>query len=179
VQSLPLEGKQLETETIMDYVVCTLLIGTTATAVMDIWALARKRLLGTPLPDYGLVGRWIGHMPRGRFRHDSIAAASPVHGERLIGWSAHYLIGIGFAALLLAISGLEWIQQPTLGPALAVGIGTLAAPFLVMQPGMGAGIAASRTSRPAAARMQSLVTHGVFGLGLYAAGWIVRLLSAP
>ena len=55
----------------------------------------------------------------------------------------------------------------------------MAAPFLIMQPGMGAGIAASRTPRPAAARMQSLVTHGVFGLGLYVAGWIVRLLYTP
>lgn len=179
MQSLPLEGNQLEQETIMNYVVCTLLVGTTATAVMDIGAIARKRLLGTPFPNYGLVGRWLAHMPHGRFRHASIAAASPVHGERLIGWTAHYLIGVAFAALLLAIMGLEWIQQPTLGPALAVGIGTVAAPFLLMQPGMGAGIAASRTPRPGAARMQSLVTHGVFGLGLYAAGWIVRLLYTP
>lgn len=179
MQSVLHEGKQLETETIMNYVVCTLLIGTTATAVMDLWAIARKRLLGTPPPNYGLVGRWLGHMPRGRFRHDSIAAASPVHGERLIGWTAHYLIGIAFAALLLAIFGLEWLQQPTLGPALAVGVCTVAAPFLIMQPGMGAGIAASRTPRPAAARMQSLITHGVFGLGLYVAGWIVRLLYTP
>jgi hypothetical protein len=45
-----------------------------------------------------------------------------------------------------------------------------------MQPGMGAGIAASRTPRPAAARVQSLITHTVFGVGLYAAGWIVKLL---
>jgi hypothetical protein len=55
----------------------------------------------------------------------------------------------------------------------------VAAPFFLMQPGMGAGIAASRTRRPAAARFQSLVTHGVFGLGLYAAGWAASLLPAP
>ena len=67
------------------------------------------------------------------------------------------------------------MRQPTIGPALLVGIGTVAAPFLVMQPGMGAGIAASRTPRPAAARLQSLVTHTIFGLGLYAAGWVARL----
>ena len=51
-------------------------------------------------------------------------------------------------------------------PALTVGIGSVAAPFLLMQPAMGAGIAASRTPRPSAARMRSLVTHGVFGVGL-------------
>lgn len=163
----------------MDYLVCTLLIGAGATAVMDLWAVARKRLLGTPAPNYGLVGRWFAHMPRGRFRHDSIAAASPMRGERLIGWSAHYLIGIAFAAMLTGIWGLAWVYHPTIGPALIVGIGTVAAPFLVMQPGMGAGIAASRAPRPAAARLQSVVTHAIFGLGLYAAGWAVSFLYTP
>lgn len=155
----------------MDYLICTLLVGVGATAVMDLWAIARKRLLDIPPPDYGLVGRWLAHMARGRFRHDRISAAPTVHGERLIGWTAHYLIGIAFAALLLGIWGLAWVRQPTIGPALAVGVGTVAAPFLVMQPGMGAGIAASRTPRPAAARAQSLITHAIFGLGLYASGW--------
>ena len=160
----------------MDYFLCTLFIGTGATAVMDLWAIARKRTLGIPAPNYGLVGRWLGHMPRGRFRHDSIAAVPPVRGERLIGWLAHYVIGIAFAAILLGTWGLAWIDDPKIGPALVVGIATVAAPFLVMQPGMGAGIAASRTANPAAARLQSLVTHAIFGLGLYAAGQVTHLL---
>uniref|UniRef100_I1XJX9 Membrane protein n=2 Tax=Methylophaga nitratireducenticrescens TaxID=754476 RepID=I1XJX9_METNJ len=44
-----------------------------------------------------------------------------------------------------------------------------------MQPGMGAGIAASRTQHPASARIQSLITHTIFGLGLYASGLAVKL----
>jgi hypothetical protein len=161
-------------ETVMDYLICTLLIGAGATMVMDLWAIARKRLLGIAPPDYGLVGRWLAYMPGGRFRHDRISASPAVRGERLIGWTAHYLIGMAFAAILLGIWGLAWVHRPTIGPALAVGVGTVAAPFLVMQPGMGAGIAASRTPRPAAARAQSLITHAAFGLGLYAAGWAAR-----
>lgn len=160
----------------MDYLVCALLIGAGATVVTDIWAIARRRLFGIPLPDYGLVGRWLAYLAHGRFRHDRIAATPPVPRERLIGWSAHYLIGVAFAAMLLAIWGLDWARHPTLGPALIVGIGTVAAPFLIMQPGMGAGIAASRTPRPAAARVQSLVTHAIFGLGLYATGQIISFV---
>jgi hypothetical protein len=144
---------------------------------MDAWGLARKRLLGAKAPDYGVVGRWLAYMPRGRFRHDPIAATPPVRGERVIGWTAHYAIGIAFAALLLAIWGLDWARQPTLAPALIVGVATVAAPFLLMQPGMGAGIAASRTPRPSAARLQSLATHTVFGLGLYAAALLVNFLK--
>ena len=159
------------------YLMCAVLIGAGATVVVDIWAAARKRLLGIPLLNYALVGRWLGHLTRGRFRHAPIAASPPVRGERLIGWLAHYLIGIAFAAALLAFWGLGWVRHPTLGPALMVGIGSVAAPFFVMQPAMGAGIAASRTPRPAVARFHSVVTHGIFGLGLYGAGWVASWLG--
>ena len=157
----------------MNYLMCAVLTGAVATAVMDLWTLARLRLLGTPLSNYGLVGRWLAGMARGRFRHERIAASPAVPGEQMIGWTAHYLIGIAFAAVLLAI----WGSDPGIAPALIVGIGSVAAPFLVMQPGMGAGIAASRTPRPNAARLQSLVTHAIFGLGLYAGGWATSLLA--
>ena len=159
----------------MNYLLGTLIIGAGATAATDIWAIVRKHLLGIPAPNWGLVGRWLAWMPRGRFRHDPIAAAPAVQYEGLIGWTAHYLIGIAFAGVLLGVWGIAWIQAPTIFPALLVGVGTVAAPFLLMQPGMGAGIAASRTPRPAAARVQSLITHGVFGVGLYGAGWIAKL----
>lgn len=161
----------------MDHLVHALPIGAGATALMDLWAIARARLFGSALPDYGLVGRWLAHMPRGRFHHASIKAAASVRGERAIGWIAHYLVGVAFAALLLAFFGAEWLRFPTPGPALLVGIATVAAPFLVMQPGMGAGIAASRTPRPAAARVQSLVTHAIFGIGLYSSGWLIHALA--
>lgn len=160
-----------------DWLGHVLVTGAGATVVMDIWALTRKRLLGVPSLDYALVGRWLVYLARGRFRHDPIGATPPVRNERLIGWVAHYAIGIAFAAVLLAVWGIDWASHPTLGPALIVGIGSVAAPFLVMQPGMGAGIAASRTPRPAVARMRSLLTHAVFGLGLYASGWAVNWLG--
>lgn len=169
----------MENKTAMNYLMYSALIGVGATVAMDAWTIARKRIFGVPPFDYGLVGRWLAYMPRGRFRHHPIAASPRVGGERAIGWTAHYAIGIGFAAILLAIWGLEWTRQPSIGPALIVGIGSVAAPFLLMQPGMGAGIAASRTKRPAAARLQSVVTHAVFGLGLYAAGWLSSLLRIP
>lgn len=169
------EGKAMES--IDGYVIWTALVGAGATAATDIWAIARRRLFGVPLPDFGLVGRWLTHIPRGRLRHLDIRLASPVGGEKLVGWIAHYLIGISFAALLPAFWGTAWLRQPTIGPALLVGVATVAMPFLLMQPGMGAGIAASRTPRPNAARLHSFMTHTVFGLGLYASAWAIRGLG--
>jgi hypothetical protein len=160
----------------MNDVLSVVLTGIGATMVMDVWGALRKPLFGWPVPDYSMVGRWIGHMAHGTFRHDRIAAASSIEGEKILGWSVHYATGIAFAAALIGIVGLEWLHHPTLIPAMAFGIGTVAVPFLVMQPGMGAGIAASRTPNPSSARLQSLITHAVFGFGLWAASWAIGYL---
>jgi hypothetical protein len=160
----------------MDLLIKTVVTGLVATTVADAWTLARRSWFGTPLPNYGLVGRWTVHMARGRFRHASIAAAAPVRGESVIGWTIHGLVGIAFAFLLLAVAGGEWFGHPTPLPALLLGLTTVAAPFFVMQPAMGAGVAASRTPRPGASRLHSLVFHGFFGLGLYAGGLVVHTL---
>jgi len=162
----------------MDTWTCTLLAGVGATALTDAWALARRRLLGVPPPRWDHVGRWIGHMRHGRFRHAAIGSATPVARETTIGWGAHYLIGMSFAALLWLVAGSGWFSDPTPGPALAVGIATVLAPFLLMQPGMGAGLAARLAPRPGMARLHSLATHAVFGLGLYLAALLLRPLCA-
>ena len=50
----------------------------------------------------------------------------------------------------------------------------LVAPYLMMMPGMGMGIAGSRTPKPNVTRLKSVMGHSVFGLGMYATG---RLLG--
>lgn len=158
----------------MELLTNTVLVGAGATAVMDLWVLGRRHLLGVPVPSYGHVGRWLGHMRRGCFRHRAIAQAAPIRHEAALGWTVHYLVGIAFAALLPLLWGTAWFRQPAVGPALTVGLGTVLAPFLLMQPGMGAGFFARRTPRPAMARLHSLATHASFGLGLYLAAWVLR-----
>ncbi|GEA02200.1 hypothetical protein KUL17_10970 [Alteromonas sp. KUL17] len=134
---------------------------------MDLWALLRKQLFGIAPTNWGMVGRWIGHMKKGRFSHTCIANADAVSGEKIIGWTAHYVIGIGYAVLLFLIFGEAWLFEPTLGPAVALGIATVVAPFFILQPGMGVGIAASKTPNPNAVRLHNVLNHAVFGLGLY------------
>ena len=146
-----------------------LAIGVGATAVMDVWAVALKRYWCIPSLNLAMVGRWLGHLPRGTFTHVNIAQAAPVRDEAVLGWTVHYLIGVLFAAVLLALVGDQWVQAPTFAPALLAGLVSVAAPFCILQPGMGAGLAASKTPHPAAARLRSLMAHAAFGIGLYLA----------
>ena len=142
------------------------LVGIGATGVMDIGS-ALQRAMKMPTLDYAMVGRWVGHLCRGQWAHNSIAKAPAIVGESVAGWVIHYFTGILFAALLVAVEGTEWLQVPTLLPAVAVGTVTVIVPFFVMQPAMGAGIAASRTPSPWINRLRSLLNHAIFGLGLY------------
>jgi hypothetical protein len=45
-----------------------------------------------------------------------------------------------------------------------------------MQPGLGAGIAASKTPNPNKARLRSLLNHFIFGVGLYICALILAAL---
>lgn len=153
-------------------VVSIIAIGAGATLVMDAW-LVVLRQLGVRTASFGLIGRWVAHIFRGRWVHASIAKAEPVKGEDLLGWVVHYAIGIVFAALLVSITGTGWVQTPTMAPAILFGVITVAAPLLVMQPAMGSGFLASKTPTPFTNCLRSLVNHCVFGAGLYVAALAV------
>jgi hypothetical protein len=162
---------------VADFVLSAIWIGVGATALADLWAWMLNRVAGVPSANWGLVGRWFAYFPRGRFVHESIAKAEPVRGEAVVGWTAHYVIGVAYAALLLAIFGMDWAERPTVLPPVILSLVLLVAPFFVMQPGMGAGIAASKTPNPNAARLRSVMTHTVFGLGLYGSAWLASRIQ--
>jgi DUF2938 family protein len=150
-----------------DYVLGAIAIGIGATLSMDLWNLFLKRTFSIPSLNYCLLGRWLRHMPAGTFRHASIAAAPQKRFECKVGWAAHYTIGVVFALVFLFLMSGDWLARPTFLPALLYGIATVVFPFFIMQPALGLGVAASRTPRPNQARLKSLVTHTVFGVGLY------------
>lgn len=154
-------------------------VGIGATLVMDLWNLLLKRIFSIPSLDYCLLGRWLLHMPAGTFRHARITASPRKAFECGVGLAAHYTIGVVLAIAFVVLAGGDWLARPTLLPALVYGIATVIFPYFVMQPSFGLGIAASRAPDPARARLKSLMTHIVFGLGLYGCavgvGYVLRV----
>ena len=61
----------------LEIVVRAALIGTGGTLALDLWNAFLKRFFGVPSLNLGMLGRWFGHFPRGRFKHEIIAEASP------------------------------------------------------------------------------------------------------
>ncbi|AZA76211.1 DUF2938 domain-containing protein [Chryseobacterium sp. G0186] len=160
----------------MNVLIDAVLLGVGATVFMDIFALIIRKLWNIPSLDYRILGRWIGHFKNGKFSHSNIIQATPVRGEKTIGWLAHYSIGIIFAYVLLCIWGENWLMAPTPFPGILIGLATTLAPWLIMQPAFGFGIAASQLPNPTIARLRSLQAHFVYGMGLYLSGLFISIL---
>ncbi|MFJ3485077.1 DUF2938 domain-containing protein [Pseudomonas sp. NPDC090202] len=157
-----------------EFIYLAVLIGAGGTALLDLWNILLNRVLGLPTPPWHLVGRWFAGMREGHFVHQRGIGNSPeVKDELRIGWTMHYVVGIVFAAVLLLIWGKQWAHSPTFMPALIVGLVTVGAGWYLLQPGMGVGVACNKAPNPAVARLQNIVGHVVFAIGMYvAAVWV-------
>jgi hypothetical protein len=161
--------------------VSAILIGLGATLTFDLWARFLKYAFKITPSNICLVGRWLRYMPEGTFRHLNISSSPQKSGECAVGWIAHYTIGIMFAVAFVALAGSNWLQHPTLIPAIVFGVVTVVAPFFIMQPSFGLGFAATKTPRPAQARLRTLMNHTAFGVGLYLfallISWVLRVYA--
>ncbi len=152
-------------------------IGIGATFTFDIWGMLLKAVFKITPSNICLVGRWLRYMPEGIFKHNNINSTPSKNAECIVGWIAHYIIGISFAIVFVLLVGSKWIQDPTIMPAIIYGVATLIAPFCIMQPSFGFGLAASKTSNPTQARFRTLMNHTAFGIGLYVFALLLNYIS--
>lgn len=146
-----------------------IIMGVTATVAIDLWALVLKHGLKLPTTNWAMVGRWFAYLPRGVFVHHPISASAPIPNELAVGWIAHYVTGIAYAAIYLAlVTGFS--TTPTLATAIVFGVVTVTAAWFILQPGLGVGVFASRAPRPNVIRLINLSVHTLFGAALYF-GW--------
>src|SRR4029453_7592376 len=128
-----------------DIILRAALVGMGGTIVLDLYAFLMQRMFGVPA-NWKMVGRWLGHMWKGGFVKKKGERGEPVPGEHALGWA--YVIGIAYGLLLVAIWGAEWLRQPGIAEPLILALALLVLPFFGMMPGLGMGIAGSRTPWP-------------------------------
>ena len=158
----------------MDVLAKGVVIGIGATVLMDLWAILLWKAFGQSRPNWAPVGRWFYHLKNGIVFHDDIGKAEPYGQERALGCIGHYAVGIVYGVILALIVGPAWFAAPTFLPAWILGIVTVGAGWFLLQPGLGVGVAASRTPNPGKVRVHNLVAHTVFALGLYGTALLLR-----
>lgn len=150
------------------------IMGVVATLVLDAWAAFLSRVFGLPITNWGMVGRWVANLPRGKFIHSPISETPEVRNEHLLGWVFHYVIGIAYALIYLLIMD-DWIGSgPSIISAAVFGLCTLVAPWFLLQPGLGVGVFARLAPNPTLLRIMNLVAHTIFGIALYF-GWLISV----
>jgi len=153
---------------IMELVIISVIIGVVATVAIDIWAVILSRGFNLPTTNWGMVGRWFGHLVKGKFIHKPISNSVKINHEITIGWVLHYAIGIVYGYTYMHI-----IQEsPGVTSALIFGLVTVLVPWFILQPGLGLGCIARLAPKPNVIRIINLSMHSIFGLGLYA-GWVI------
>ncbi|WJZ02570.1 hypothetical protein CFREI_06415 [Corynebacterium freiburgense] len=140
---------------------------------MDIAAEAIRQTTNVPPLNLDFVGRWVIGLKDGKLAHDSIAAAPAYPTERAVGIASHYLIGMGFAGMFDFLLP-QWSKNPKLGLSVLLGLSTTVAPWFIMQPAFGLGVAASKTPKPGVAMFRSLRAHASYGAGLYIGAQLLR-----
>lgn len=145
-----------------------LVTGLGATICLDLWVLLLSSVSPVRRTDWGLVGRWLSGVPRGRGVLDANRQVVPEAAERVLGWSFHFAVGLAYGAALVLFWGPAYAAHPTLGPALLIGFcGATFAGLCIMMPGMGAGLAGARLPNRGFAVSVMLMNHAVFALALY------------
>ena len=146
-----------------------LIVGILATVTMDVVAMMALRLgiagRGPRRTGPDLIGRWVGYLLRGKFRHTDILETPPLRGELALGLVAHYLIGI---VLTLVYVGLLVVAHatPTALSAILYGTATTVFPWFLMFPSQGMGWLGRDAPGNAHLARVSLFKHIIFGLGI-------------
>jgi len=155
----------------MEVVIKIVAIGIFATVIMDIWATFSNRILKFPRTNWAMVGRWLGHIPNGKFIHKPISSSPEIKYENILGWAFHYFVGVIYAAfyvvmVIWAFEGNSWLLN-----AWFFGLVTILSPWFILQPALGLGICAVKAAKPNMVRLQNFAIHSIFGIALYY-GWL-------
>jgi Protein of unknown function (DUF2938) len=145
------------------------IVGILATVTMDVVAMIALRLgiagRGPRRTGPDLIGRWIGYLLRGEFRHTDILQTPPLRGELGLGLAAHYLIGIVLTLVYLGLL-VAAHATPTALSAILYGTATTVLPWFLMFPSQWMGWLGRDAPAEAHLTRVSLFNHIIFGLGL-------------
>lgn len=150
--------------------------GVFATVVLDLWQRLLHAVAGIPPANWGLIGRWFAYIPKGQLVHRPIAETPAVAGEAAIGWTMHYLIGIGYGFAYLGLMVFILQSPPSLVSGLVFGAVSVVIPWFIMQPGLGVGIMARLAPNPWVPRLNALSSHVIYGAALFGGVWLASRL---
>jgi hypothetical protein len=150
----------------MNLILMVLTVGIFGTVVMDILNLFFARIGIISKIEVNAIGRMAVGWTHGRFFYKHPSEMDEVAHEVLIGYIAHYSIGIGLAIPYIFGWDILIGGNPSLIYAIVYGIATTVASWFFVYPTMGLGAFGLKSPEGFRAAFSSLANHLFYGLGL-------------
>ena len=150
----------------MKLIITTVAAGVLGTLMMDVLNHLVSRTGLILKIDVRMIGRMSAGWARGRFRYDSPSQIEPNAYELMLGYTAHYAIGLVLAAIF--VIGWDKVVGGPLSPlwALAYGFATTVASEFLVYPSMGLGVCGRLSPEGIRAPLSPLANHLFFGAGM-------------
>ena len=124
------------------------------------------------IPDL-LTGRWFGLMAEGHFVDSDIAEAPPISHEMAIAAPMQYAIGYTLGIVYLLVISVLGLSRRGLIKAIGFGLCMNLLPWLLMFPAIGYGWFGTHGPPGTRLFLSSVVTHCIYGIGLWLAASIL------
>ena len=149
------------------FIIDGIISGIVATMLFDAFQISLSYAYNINKSRWDLVGRYFfGFVDKIYIRED-LESDKPVKNELLIGYIAHYLIGIIYGIIYVTINIL-FFNEPSLILAILFGFITVLGGWCIMMPyAFNLGFFASKKEERFQILTQNLIVHFIFGIGLY------------
>ena len=144
-----------------------LIVGIIATVTLDLWQQIFHLAFGVPTTNWGMIARWMGHMPEGQFTQRDIGKTSPVPYEGPLGWVIHYVVAVSLAVVYLLLMRFVFDAPPNFVSAMLYAVATVCITWFVIEPALGLGVMASKAPNRASVLTLDFTTHLSYGVGIY------------
>lgn len=150
----------------MYQIIIILTAGITGTIVMDLLNYVFSRMGLIQKVEINMIGRMTAGWLRGRFLYKHPNDMKAVNHEGLLGYLAHYSIGIGLAIPYILVCVNYIGDMPSAYHTIIYGISTTVASWFIVYPSMGFGVLGLRSPDGIKATYSSLANHFFYGAGL-------------
>jgi hypothetical protein len=152
-------------------------VGLFATFCMDLWGVILNLTFHIPRPSYEPIGRFLLSLFDLKTYFSDLSPTHMFLLKNSLGWVTHITIGLIDAALYMIFIFKILKSKPHFLTSLFFAWAMIFMPFLIEQPALGMGVAASHSLHPDLARFMTLSYHTAFGIGLYVGSLIFEYIS--
>ena len=149
------------------FIVQGLISGLIATIIFDLFNQSLNYAYNVNKPKWFLLGRYFIGCTRGKYFRKSLETDNEENNELIWGYGIHYLIGIIYG-LFYVIFNFLFFGYPSLLAAYSFGFITVLGAWCFLMPfAYNLGFFASKSDQQFKILAQNLISHFVFGTGLF------------